>query len=204
MKIGGIFECQREGPDILVCRQFLRELNPAVILDPVALSNKRLLIQNCGVATETLLKTNKHVVICWDLIPRWKENGKTYKLEDEIAKLTAALNEADVDLDRVSLVCMVQELEAWFLADYQAFGAVIAKLKAPHPVSKIKKFKRPDRESNPKDILEKIFYANLGYIYRDHTHALPIAKEVGNDWRRLRNSPSFCRFAEKAAHINLE
>ena len=203
MKLGCIFECQRQGPDILVCRQFLSQLNPRVVLDSVPMDDKANLIERCGLATEALLKTNQHVVILWDLIPRWVEGGKIYKLADEVKKVEDALIASTVNLNKVSLVCMIQELEAWLLADHQAVGAVIAKIKKPHALGGLKKYKSPDKEHRPKKILEKIFEQELGYIYRDHQHALPIAKAIGDDWRWVKNSESFCRFAEKAAGITL-
>jgi hypothetical protein len=201
MRLGCIFECQREGPDILVCRQFLSQLNPKVVLDPVPMDDKANLIERCGLAAEVLLKTNQHVVILWDLIPRWTEGDKIYNLEDELQKVKDALIAAKVNLKHVSLVCMIQELEAWLLADHQAVGAVIARIKRPHAIGSLKKYKNPDSEHRPKKILEKVFDQELGYIYRDHTHALPIAKAVGNDWRRIKKSPSFCRFAKEAAGV---
>ena len=205
MKLGCIFECQREGPDILVCRQFLGQLNPRVILDPVPMDTKRKLIERCGPATDALLKTNQHVVILWDLIPRWKEDGKTYKLADEIKKVEDALAAAKVNRKKVSLVCMVQELEAWLLADHIAWGSIIAKIKHPHPVGKLKHFNNPDCEIRPKEILEKLFEKELGKgkIYRDHKHAHSIARAIGNDWRRVGNSDSFKRFALHAAGVKL-
>ena len=204
MKLGCIFECQREGPDIVVCRQFLSQLNPLIVLDPVPMDDKANLIERCGLAAEVLLKKNHHVVILWDLIPRWVEGDKIYNLAEEVKKVEDALIASKVNLKKVSLVCMIQELEAWLLADYQAVGAVIAKIKKPHPIGSLKKFKHPDCEHRPKKILEKIFDQELGYIYRDHQHALLIAKAIGNDWRRIKNSASFCRFAEKAVGIKIK
>jgi len=42
------------------------------------MDNKRNLIEGCGPAAEALLEENAHVVILWDLIPRWVEAGKIY------------------------------------------------------------------------------------------------------------------------------
>ena len=205
MKLGCIFECQREGPDILVCRQFLGQLNPNVVLDPVPMDSKSGLINRCGPATQALLKTNEHVVILWDLIPRWKETGKIYKLADEVKKIEDALAAAKVNRKKVSLVCMVQELEAWLLADHNAWGSIIERIKHPHRIGKLKHFSNPDCEIRPKEILEKLFEKELGKgkIYRDHKHALSIAKAVGRDWRWVGNSDSFKRFALLAGGVKL-
>jgi hypothetical protein len=105
-----------------------------------------------------------------------------------------------VNLNKVFLVCIQEELEAWLLADHRAVTAMLKPLKHPHPVSRISRFSNPDSIRNPKQRLTRIFTQELGprRRYVDYRHALLIAREIA-DFTKLRRSLSFQRFALEVA-----
>jgi hypothetical protein len=115
-----------------------------------------------------------------------------------------SLQAENVDLDKVFLVCIQEELEAWLLSDYRAVTAMLQPLKHPHPVNRIKRFSNPDSIKNPKKRLTKIFTRELGprRRYVDYQHALLIAREIA-DFTKIRRSDSFQRFAFKVAGVEL-
>lgn len=115
-----------------------------------------------------------------------------------------SLQAEKVDLDKVFLVCIQEELEAWLLVDYQAVTAMLQPLKHPHSVSRISRFSNPDSIRNPKQRLTKIFDQELGPCrrYVDYRHALLIARAIV-DFSRVRRSDSFKRLALKVAGLEL-
>jgi hypothetical protein len=102
------------------------------------------------------------------------------------------------------LVCIQEELEAWLLADHRAVTAMLQPLKHPHAVGRISRFTKPDRIRNPKARLTNIFIRELGRgrRYVDYQHAIMIAKEI-HDFKRIRRSDSFKRFALKVSGLEL-
>lgn len=204
MKIGFIFECGKEGPDIQVCRHLVRQLNPEIEFIPSALDNKPNLIEQCGPVAKVLLKECERVAIIWDLYPAWREKGiRPCRREDRVA-IFQSLNAENVDRKKVALICIREELEAWLLADHRAVSILLRQLKDPHPIGRITQFKRPDNIKNPKAVLNKIFNKELGSNrkYVDYQHALQIAKNI-TDFQRIKRSESFKRFALKVSGINL-
>ena len=203
-KIGFIFECGREGPDVLVLRHFLTKLNPNFEMKPRTLDNKRRLIEECGPVAKLLLSECSRIVIVWDLFPAWREKGEKPCRHDDRKNIFASLKAHGLSIEKVTLVCIEEELESWLIADDRAIQMFIASKKAPHPVGRIPKLKDPDRTSNPKTRITKLFNQELGQSirYEDRKHALPIA-ELIRDFKRLRRSKCFCRFALKVAGVNL-
>jgi hypothetical protein len=75
MKIGFIFECGPDGPDVQVCCHLARLLDPTIQFISNTLDNKKKLIENCGLVTKALLRGCDKVIIVWDLYPAWREKG---------------------------------------------------------------------------------------------------------------------------------
>ena len=205
MKIGFIFECGEKGPDVKVCRHLVKLINTDIEFVPIELNNKPKLIQHCGKAAKSLLELDgcEKIIIVWDLYPPWRDS-KPCRHEDR-QNIFHALKTERVDLHRVSLVCICEELEAWLLADNKAVRDMIAELKHPHTVKRIQKFKNPDRIQSPKTKLTKIFNMELGSNcrYIDYQYAIKIAEKI-TDLNRIKNSESFRRFVLKVSGIDLK
>jgi hypothetical protein len=131
---------------------------------------------------------------------------KPCRYEDK-KKAFQSLKDANVPRQKVTLICIEQELECWLMADTRALGAVLSKLKHPHALnSRLKDYKTPDREiGRPKTELISLFQHELGRTrkYIDRNHALLLAQAIPDDWSRLCRSSSFRRFAEKAARVKV-
>jgi len=196
MKIGFILECGPEGADVKVCRHLVQQLDSNIEFISRTLTNKKKLIRECGVVAKILLKKCEEVVVVWDLFPSWRST-RPCRREDR-QEIIRSLNAQNVSLNKVSLVCIREELEAWLIADNIAVTNVLVRLKHPYRVTRIPRPPHPDRISKPKNRLENIFRQEVGYKYVDIRHAIMIAKEI-NNVRRLKRSESFKRFAFKVA-----
>jgi len=120
MKIGFIFECDPEGPDVQVCRHLVHQLDPAVQFIPSTLDNKKNLNEDCGAVAKTLLHECEKVIVVWDLYPAWRERGIRPCRHEDRQSIFRSMQTEQVDLSRVVLVCIREELEAWLLADHRA------------------------------------------------------------------------------------
>lgn len=204
MKIGFIFECGPDGADVQVCRQLVHKLDPKIQFIANTLDNKNKLVEDCGPVAKALLIECKKVIIVWDLYPAWREKGiKPCRHEDRLA-IFQSLRAENVDLSKVFLVCIQEELEAWLLADNRAVAAMLKPIKHPHPVGRISRYPNPDSIRNPKKRLTKIFTQELGSArrYVDYQHAIMLAREIPN-FNKIRRSDSFKRFALKVAGLKL-
>jgi len=203
-EVGFIFECGRDGPDYKVCRHLLGKLNENIEIVARFLDNKQRLLSECGSISAQLLAACSRVVVIWDLMPPWG-TVKPCRQEDK-KKAFQSLKDAKVPDNKVTLICIEQELECWLMADTRALRAVLSKLKHPHQLSrKLKDYSKPDRQiKRPKTELISLFQRELGNTrkYIDRNHALPLAQEI-IDWSKLRRSASFRRFAEKVAKVRV-
>ncbi|MBN1576389.1 MAG: DUF4276 family protein [Chitinispirillaceae bacterium] len=195
-KIGFIFECGREGPDIKVCRHLVHLIDPEIEMVTRSLDNAGNLRQYCGPTAKLLLESCKKVLIIWDLYPPWREGGVC--LHDDREEIFSSLRAAGVSVSKVALVCIHEELESWLLADDRALKKFIADKKHPHPVRRIKKYKKPDLVKNPKAVISKIFNQELGNSrkYIDYQDAGDIAQQI-SDLIKVIKSESFERFYDK-------
>jgi Fe-S-cluster containining protein len=75
MKIGFIFECGPDGPDVQVCHHLVHKLDSTIQFVPNTLDNKKKLVEDCGPVAKALLIECKKVIIVWDLYPAWREKG---------------------------------------------------------------------------------------------------------------------------------
>jgi len=155
-----------------------------------------MLLTNCGNAPKNLLQKGcQYVIMAWDLYPAHSRQRPSKGIDEQ--KIMASLDMAGVDRDKVSLVCVVQELESWLLADRRALAKVLESQNHPLPQNFMRRVRRPDEVSNPKARLRAIFSEARGsfYSYVDHYHALEIAS-AAPDCKYLNNSKSFVRFAK--------
>lgn len=112
MKIGFIFECGHEGPDVQVCRYLVQMLDPAIKFVPSTLDNKKKLVEDCGTVAKILLDECEKVIIVWDLYPAWRERGMRPCRHEDRQAIFRSLQAENVDLSKVFLVCIQEELEA--------------------------------------------------------------------------------------------
>lgn len=195
MKIGMIFECGPEGADKRVCEYLARQLVPNIEISSIPLDTKPKLVADCGEVTAILLSEGcERVLIIWDLFPSWNKEVPCRKEDRE--QIFESLKQAGVSSSNVYLICILEKLEAWLIADGQALSKVISNYTNPHQIKKIKDVKKPETVSNPKKELIRIFKQHTGIKYNDKDHAEKIASVL--DWTKLKKrSPSFARFFTK-------
>ncbi len=193
MKIGFIYECGPQGADVDVCRNLAVRMKSEIECVARTLDNKANLVRECGPVAKVLLQECEHVFIIWDLFPPWREAVPC--LHQDRVDIFESLGSAGVDLEKVSLVCIREELEAWLLADKRALQTVLARMKHPHPLGTIKNYRDPDSIPQPKTKLTQLFQRELGTRrkYVDSRDAKRIVEAIP-DFQKIRRSSSFRRF----------
>lgn len=188
-----IFECAPGGADQQVCEYLAKQLIPNVTISSITLINKPSMIAECGSAASNLLNEGcARVIIIWDLYPAWRENGQKPCRARDRELIFESLQSAGVR-SRVYLVCIEEELEAWLLSDSRAVSAVLSR--PSHPV-RIRDIRYPERESNPKKRMNRMFTEHRRGEYNDIVYAEKIVKAMP-DLNRIRRCTTFARFAEK-------
>lgn len=197
MQVGLILEGIRDGADQKVCEHLAERIRPGIEVVCRPLGPKPNLIAKCGSVAAQLLKDGcERVVIIWDLYPAWRE-GKPCRKKDREGILNSLVL-SGVETEKIALVCIEQELEAWLLADRRALSAVLSK---PHRKVVIKSQKHPER-GNPKTRLIKIFNEHRGYPYQDRSDAERIVRAMPK-LNQIRRVATFRRFALKVADVEL-
>jgi Domain of unknown function (DUF4276) len=197
IKVGLIFECGPQGADKKVCEILLKKLDSTIQTKSVTLDSKPNLVQKCGAAAKQLLDTEgcDRVIILWDLYPAWRTDGEKPCRKADRESIFESLDGAGVDRETVHLVCITEELEAWFIADG---GAISTTLSKPTHKATVADTKKPEQVKNPKKRLSQIYQQHTGRKYSDLIDAEKITKNIAN-FKKIRRSDSFCRFALKAA-----
>lgn len=194
MKVGMIFECGPDGPDRKVCEHLAKRIITDLKISSKTLTDKKNLLAECGIAAALLLSEGCELVfIVWDLYPAWRQKGERPCRHADKETICLSLNEAGVDLTRIKLICITEELEAWLLADGRALTKFLSTQIRTYPINDEK---RPERVTNPKKQLTKIFEQNGGREYTDFIHAIKIAEAIP-DLKRIRRSKTFFYFAQK-------
>ncbi len=158
MRVGLIFECGPRGADKKVCEYLASKLRPDDEFRSLTLANKANLLIECGDAATSLLNDGcERVIIIWDLYPPWRETKPCLKHDREA--IFAALTAAGVATKPVFLVAIIEELEAWLLADTKAIEAILS---TRTRLASIAKVRNPVREgTNPKKLLNRLFQQHL-------------------------------------------
>lgn len=191
VKVGIICECGPEGAEVQVFPELARRIDASLKIECVPLDQKPRLVRECGKAAATLLSQGcRRVVIVWDLYPAWRDRrNRPCRHEDRVA-IHQSLEATSVDVSKVGLVCIREELEAWLIADGRGVSAVLST--DAHPV-RIRHGRNPETIRNPKAKLNDIFRQNAGRQYSDRQHAIQIVRKL-LDLSRLESIPAFDRF----------
>lgn len=196
MTIGFVLECGPQGADLLVCEYLARSIRPDMAFSSRTLDNKENLLRDAGKVAGQLLKDGcRCVLIVWDLRPSWPDKKSKPCRANERQHLLTAIEQAGLPASApVYLVCIEQELESWLIACDHAINAILST--PAHPFV-AKQVKRPDRERQPKALMNNYFKAARGWVYEDRADAVRVLKAADLDWKRLRRSESFARFEAK-------
>jgi len=129
-----------------------------------------------------LLEGCERILIVWDLYPAWGDH-KPCRYEDR-KTIFEALDAANVDRNRVALICIQQEIEAWLLADGEVLTGFLQSINSH--LKKVSHHKAPERIGcNPKTAFNKLMQEHTGRKYEDYAHARKIVVRI-NDLSRLR------------------
>lgn len=196
MTIGLIFECGPQGADKQICEYLAKAIRPGVQLTSATLDNKENLLRDAGrVAAQMLNDGCRGILIIWDLRPSWPDKKQKPCRAAERQQVLSSLAQAGVPVNApVYPVCVEQELESWLIACDHAIAAHLST--AAHPYQ-AKQYKKPDRELQPKALMNNHFENARGWVYEDRADAIRVLKAAAIDWKRLRRSVSFSRFETK-------
>lgn len=193
MKVGMIFECADEGPDLKVCALLAKRIRPDISIVPDALGNKRNLLAECGESAAALFAGGcEKLIIIWDLYPSFKRKEDPCRHNDK-KLIFESLDDAGVGSENVELICIEAELETWLVADYRAVRDVIRQWA---PKANIGRLKQALQSKDPKEILDRLFREHAKRPYQPHVHAEKIIKAMPN-LRLLNRVESFRRFESK-------
>lgn len=197
-RIGLIVECGREGAEWRALPVLIEKIRPGTTVDRVAMDNKDLLLQGCADEARTLLDVGcDRVFIVWDLRPPWDDEAARPSCKDERQTMIDTLNRGRVDLEKVVLLCITMEFEAWLIAD----GAAITRFLDPaNRFKAVSDDPKPEQNQNPKGTLNTIFKPSKYREYLDREHAHRICQQV-TSLSRMKKTKSFKRFVAKLTAI---
>lgn len=195
-RIGLILECGPEGADKQVYEALIQRLCPGTSYEIRTLSNKPLLVQDCGAVARALLDNGcSSIFIMWDLYPAWRERGiKPCRRNDRLAILSALRN-TGVNTTRCHLICVEEELETWLISDERALKKLLSTKSGK---KRIPSHRQPEHVHKPKTVLIKMYEQLAGKKYTDRVDAIVIVNAIP-DFRRLRRCSTFVRFEAKLA-----
>lgn len=196
MTIGFVLECGPQGADLMVCEYLARSIRPDMPFTSRTLDNKKNLLRDAGIVASRLLNDGcRCVLIVWDLRPSWPDKKSKPCRANERQHLLMAIGQAGLPPSApVYLVCIEQELESWLIACDHAINGYLSTPAHPYVAKQVKK---PDRQHQPKALMNKHFKAARGWVYEDRVHAIRVLQAADIDRKRLRRSESFARFEAK-------
>lgn len=204
MKLGLIVEGL---PDLKVLEYLAREIRPDIVFESRALGNKPTLLANSGFIANQLLELGCHrVAIVWDLYPatwgvgehskhRRERSRKRPCRKEDREQILASLQQFNVDLNSVFLLCIDAMLETWLLRDSRALSACLST--RTRKVS-LRSIRGLDREKRPKARIRKLYQEEgIGRRqYSDLSDAIKIVTAMP-DLTAIRKDENFRRFESK-------
>ena len=201
MKVGFIVECVDEGPETKVIPRLASLVNPATESEVEPLGSKPKVLTDCGRYAKALFENSKcdRVIVIWDARPYWDDDlERNLTISEQRDKASLSLKGKGLAEDsRVTLICIIEELEAWLLADGRGVTHRINQLLRTRPKLKkpIPHAKDVERIDWPKSKMEKLFETNKVRAYTDWVDAGHIAEGIPNSGRLLKHSVFFPDFA---------
>jgi hypothetical protein len=195
MKLGMIFECGPQGADKKVCEYLVQKICPGIEIVSITLDNKQKLLRDSGSSAALLLSQGcSYVLIIWDLYPPWGARGQRPCRHEDRQAVLQGLQQANVQIDLISLVCIEAELESWLLADERALSEVLSR---PTYHARVPRQRAPETIQNAKGKLRDIYRQQAGRVYNDQIDAIRIVQAMPDLNRVRRACGTFCRFEEK-------
>lgn len=199
MKIGLIVECVPDGPETKVLPALGNLLREALDYEIEPLGNKPKVLNDCGRYAKALIHQSKcdRVLVVWDARPRWKDEGVEIDPEKEKLKARASLDAHGLGKDaRIHLICIVEELEAWLLADGRGVTARINQLRGSRGRLKARVADTKNVETIvwPKSIMDNLFRKHEVRDYNDWQDAGHIASAIPDARKLLKHSRVFPEF----------
>jgi hypothetical protein len=193
MKLGLILECSKQGTDHQVYEYVIKQICPAIdiVVIPSGASNKPGMISKCGEIAQTLIQAEhcNKVAILWDLIPTW---GGTACRKDDVDAITNNLSAANVDLNKIKLICIEPELEGWLIVEGTALTKYKTDICHPHPIKKFPGTKLSSKSNASKKTINKY----LERKYNDISEAIRITKNIDDFNKIARKHDSFKRLKD--------
>jgi hypothetical protein len=161
MKIGLILECQPGGADATVypyvIKRICKKLN---IQKAETLIQKKRLINEGPVVAQGLIEIDKcdYVFFIWDRKPRWED--RLGNCQTDSNKIATSLQGLGVDMNKIVLCCIDEELESWLISDSRGFMEWI-RSKTTHPLPEIGDHKKKAEQCSPKNKIKN--YLNNHY-----------------------------------------
>jgi hypothetical protein len=183
--------------EVHVCRTIctLLQRDTGVEIEAIIrpMNTKPALLEGCREAARGLFRGGcEQVVILWDERPPWPDQKEQVCWHPERIKILEELQRTNLSRRPVSLVYIEREFESWLLFDHHLLSDVLST--AAHRV-RIPRQKNPDRMPNPKGRMMTLFEQH-GKKYVDFQYGRRFAAAL-NDLNRLKQCPTFRRFAEK-------
>ncbi|MDZ4286548.1 MAG: hypothetical protein U0984_01240 [Prosthecobacter sp.] len=201
MKIGLIVECVQEGPETKVLPALGALFRDDLSFEIESLGNKPNVLNRCGRSAKALLDLSKcdRVLVVWDARPPWKEENVEMDPEKEKQKALSSLESSGLANDpRIRLICIVEELEAWLLADGRGITARVNQLRRARPKLKVSitDSKRVETIEWPKSVMQNLFRKYEVRDYNDWLDAGPIANAIPEAKRLLKHSKVFPQYQD--------
>jgi Domain of unknown function (DUF4276) len=195
MKVGMIFECGQNGADGKVYPYLAKQIRPDIDISPFFLDSKPKLIERCGDAAKSLLEIDgcEQIIIIWDLQPPWQTKKEDFCPIADCVRIRNSFQNAQltsVQLQKLHLICIVQELETLLLFDVQAISEYLKGF--TNRPCKVRHIPHPENHKDPKDVLYRIFQSHRCRKYEDRRDAEKMIKLVNIN--KLRNCLAFQRF----------
>jgi hypothetical protein len=202
MKVGLILECQPGGADSTVYPYVIKRIcNKLNIEKAETLVHKKRLINEGPEVAQGLIEIDKcdYVFFIWDRKPRWED--KLGNCQTDSDKITASLNRLGVDMNKIGLCCIDEELESWIICDSRGFMEWI-RSKTNHPLPEIGDHKKKTEQSTPKNRIKnylKNYYPT--WNYNDIKDNIKIVERLPDFERAARWNTSFGFLKERVEAI---
>lgn len=205
VKIGLILECQSGGADSTVYPHVINRLCANLRIEKAAtlVDKKRLIYEGPAVA-QGLIDIDKcdYVFFIWDRKPRWDD--KLGNCQTDSDKITASLQHLGVDLNKIVLCCIDEELESWLMCDSRGFMSWI-RSKTNHPLPEIGDLKTRAEQSSPKNRIRSYLRSNFGaWKYDDINDNIKIVEHLPDFDRVAKWNNSFAFLKQRIEAICLD